>query len=313
MALEQAWKWTQPSSLPWIFWAWLAILIAGWMKPLWERWQRRRRSQWPVAQARIESVEAADRKMLGMTLGKNQKDSIVARIAYSYATGGGSHGGHYERSFASREDALEFLRDLQGKTLVVHYDPAKVEASVADEASLQTLLDSRAPAPEGDATFRKDEVPDWMKPLLWPFVVLSAIGLVLSLWVHLGSLTGHRVESDFLFMGLHAGIFVVWFPAVLVASRRSKGKGDWNAMLRGAPDGLKYMAYAFFAYAMVNFLYFMSQAPEKQHGPNPPAPVWRGFSGHWMVFYSLALAILYAAAVSPSGGDAQRPGASDNS
>jgi len=29
---------------------------------------------------------------------------------------------------------------------------------------------------------------------------------------------------------------------------------------------------------------------------NPPAVVWRGFSGHWMAFYSAALAILYSAA-----------------
>jgi hypothetical protein len=29
---------------------------------------------------------------------------------------------------------------------------------------------------------------------------------------------------------------------------------------------------------------------------NPPASVWRGFSGHWMAFYSAALAVLCSAA-----------------
>jgi hypothetical protein len=36
-----------------------------------------------------------------------------------------------------------------------------------------------------------------------------------------------------------------------------------------------------------------------QSGANPPPVVWRGFSGHWMAFYSAALAILYSAAVNP--------------
>jgi CubicO group peptidase (beta-lactamase class C family) len=54
--------------------------------------------------------------------------------------------------------------------------------------------------------------------------------------------------------------------------------------------------YGFFGYAIVNFLFFMTKAPSGGGGANPPAVVWRGFSGHWMAFYSAALAILYSAA-----------------
>ena len=43
----------------------------------------------------------------------------------------------------------------------------------------------------------------------------------------------------------------------------------------------------------------MFQVPKGDSGANPPAIVWRGFSGHWMAFYSAALAILYSAAVVP--------------
>jgi hypothetical protein len=60
---------------------------------------------------------------------------------------------------------------------------------------------------------------------------------------------------------------------------------------------MKYMVYGFFGYAMINFLLFMAKAPTgKSGGPNPPAAVWKGFSGHWMAFYSAALGILYSAA-----------------
>ena len=49
----------------------------------------------------------------------------------------------------------------------------------------------------------------------------------------------------------------------------------------------------------VNFAIFFFQAPHGGSGANPPAVVCRGFSGHWMVFYSAALAILYSATVAP--------------
>jgi hypothetical protein len=40
---------------------------------------------------------------------------------------------------------------------------------------------------------RVSEVPGWAKPQLWPFILLSAIGLGLSLWVHLGAVAGRTV------------------------------------------------------------------------------------------------------------------------
>ena len=67
-------------------------------------------------------------------------------------------------------------------------------------------------------------------------------------------------------------------------------------MLQGSPDWMRYMVYGFFGYALLNFALFMTKAPTGGTGVNPPAAVWRGFSGHWMAFYSAALAILYSAA-----------------
>lgn len=48
-------------------------------------------------------------------------------------------------------------------------------------------------------------------------------------------------------------------------------------------------------YAFVNFFIFMTQVPKGGSG-NPPAIVWRGFSGHGMAFYTPAFAMLYSAA-----------------
>ena len=56
------------------------------------------------------------------------------------------------------------------------------------------------------------------------------------------------------------------------------------------------MTYGFFIYAIMNFAIFLMIAPTgKQTSGDPPSSVWRGFSGHWMVFYSAGLAILTTA------------------
>ena len=110
---------------------------------------------------------------------------------------------------------------------------------------------------------------------------------------------GRRVAPEAFFWMLHLGIFIVWFPAVLVAQRivgNTNRKDMWKVVLKDSPDWMRYMVYGFLGYAMINFLFFMAKSPTGGSGANPPAEVWRGFSGHWMAFYSAAFAMLYSAA-----------------
>ena len=60
---------------------------------------------------------------------------------------------------------------------------------------------------------------------------------------------------------------------------------------------MRYMTYGFLIYAIVNFaIFILFLAPTGKHvSGDPPSAVWRGFSGHWMVFYSAGLAILTSA------------------
>lgn len=146
--------------------------------------------------------------------------------------------------------------------------------------------------------------------ILYPFIALSAIGLGLSIAVHLSALFGVPNPLGSYAWGLHAGIFVVWIPTVLVAQRYTrdfKQRDFWRAALRGCPNWMRVMTMAFFGYAFVNFAWFMasgfSRAPQK--GPPGPAEL-RGFSGHWMAFYSAALATLYSATRITAVDDARR-------
>jgi hypothetical protein len=138
-----------------------------------------------------------------------------------------------------------------------------------------------------------------LRPFVLFFAALAAIGLALSVLSHIEALLGLQGPLGDYEMLLHFGIFVVWLPAILVSTqltRDFKRKDFWKAALRGCPPWMKYMVYGFFGYALLNFIVFLVNAPPKGgFGPISPTVV-RGFSGHWMAFYSAAMALLYSAA-----------------
>lgn len=126
---------------------------------------------------------------------------------------------------------------------------------------------------------------------------IAAIGLALSLWVHIGAVMGLVVAPQALFFMLHIGIFVVWVPTVITARtvRPARPTDFWKGAFEGLPAWVRCCVYVFFVYAFVNFALFFAHPGERGQGMNPPAATWRGFSGHWMLFYSAAFAVLYAA------------------
>jgi hypothetical protein len=278
-----------------MFYVWAALVLVGWAKPAWNWFRRKRAAGWPLAEGRIESVEITKPRFSFTT----RRGYYVAELGYSYSVAGTHYSRRYNRELPTEYEAEEFVRDLQGKPVAVHCNPATPSSSALLNPDINTLLQNRAPAPPSDSSVPTNSVTDWIRPYLWLFVSLSAIGLVVSLWVHLGAVTGRRVAPEAFFWVLHIGIFVVWFPAVFVAQRlvgNLSQRDLWKVVLKDSPDWMRYMVYGFFAYAFVNFMFFMTKAPSGSNGANPPAEVWRGFSGHWMAFYSAALAILYSAA-----------------
>ena len=164
----------------------------------------------------------------------------------------------------------------------------------------QLLTDfwSRLPPPR----LRIELSEERMKIILTPFMYLAAIGLILSIIVHVLSLIGMASPLGENSWGLHIGIFVVWLPTVLVANRmvkEFKQKDFWKAALRACPKWMKNLTYFFFGYAILNFVIFIilnvTGATSGINEGNTPTNVFRGFSGHWMVFYCVAMATLYSA------------------
>jgi hypothetical protein len=134
-------------------------------------------------------------------------------------------------------------------------------------------------------------------------MVLAMIGLLLSVAAHLASIVGLPIPGGNIVWSLHIGIFVVWLPAVLVGSRINHGrprKELWKNVLSGCPAWMRYAGYALFAYAVANFIWFIvtTRSGTSAQG-DPPLSEIRGFSGHWMVFYGTAFAILLSAYRNP--------------
>jgi len=132
----------------------------------------------------------------------------------------------------------------------------------------------------------------------------AGIGLALSLVVQVAALVGVILFGDAPF-ALHAGLFVVWIPAVIIARRQTrdfKQKDFWKAALRAYPAWTKWLSDGFFAYALINFAYFFiaTAATSSRHSAPPDAATLGGFTGHWMAFYAAAISVLYSSTRIPS-------------
>jgi hypothetical protein len=154
------------------------------------------------------------------------------------------------------------------------------------------------------------------------FAALAAVGLALSAAVHFSTFAGVDVLDVLpLVWLLHVGIFVVWAPAIGAANRGKKGDGQsLAAQFPHAPRWMFWMTGLLFAYALVNFAVFIFLMREGRptrredgtyavtdHGRvlreigaeefhRRQGYVARGFSGHWMMFYSAALMMLVSSA-----------------
>ncbi|WP_245587317.1 hypothetical protein [Comamonas composti] len=101
---------------------------------------------------------------------------------------------------------------------------------------------------------------------------------------------------------LTMGVFVVWFPAVLIARRATRSERmnlSWRQVLAGCPPWMRGAAYGLLAYALLNFV--LQLAGGSPAGGFSEA---RLASGHWMLFYGAAFCIFYSVMHKP---DLQEP------
>ena len=137
-----------------------------------------------------------------------------------------------------------------------------------------------------------------MQAILRAIMLLALTGFTASAIVHALAVAG--VPSPFgpATWVLHVGIFAVWIPTILVAQRLTKTAKQsdfWKAAFRGCPPWVRVGAYLLAGYAALNFILFVVSTGQYPKNEVPDVVNYRGFSGHWMVFYYLATATLYSA------------------
>lgn len=128
-----------------------------------------------------------------------------------------------------------------------------------------------------------------MAYLLLAFI--AAIGFIASAACHLmGWLHTEPPWGRSVFV-LHIGILALWFPLVLFANRTmpKDAKNNLEHLLAEFPLWLRRASTLLFVYALLNFSYFMYCTSQYPKHEVPFYVELRGFSGHWMLFYGMAL------------------------
>src|SRR5262249_24649069 len=192
--------------------------------------------------------------------------------------------GRYSRKFNFQDDAEEFVRDLQGRSLVIHHSPRWPMLSMAMKDDVDALLLTRAPEPPANPTasaWQPASVPFIKKLLAYPLMLAALAGFLLSLCVHVATWFGQTVLPESARRSLLAGMFVTLVAGILLSPRRLR---RWRHS-RDALDGFVGMAMiVVFIYAMANFILF-TVSTAQNYGHAAPLQELRGVSGHWMLFY----------------------------
>jgi len=156
---------------------------------------------------------------------------------------------------------------------------------------------------------------------MWFIYLFAMVGLIASAIAHFSTYAGVDPQEAFPAVWLlHVGIFVVWIPALMVQNRLRPQNASRD-LLGGAPRWMRLLTGTLFAYALLNFIVFLLLMPNKVGGSTHRnadgtytitkrgevvyqmdeagyhhyrALEVRGFSGHWMLFYSAGMTMVAA-------------------
>ena len=129
--------------------------------------------------------------------------------------------------------------------------------------------------------------------------IIAWIGLVLSIVVHTLLILGSEdvlTSLDAFVWILHGGCVLLGLPLVLCSGKITIGnqeKSFWADVLKDCPPWMKKIVGFFFLYGIINFILFIISGVEENDG-STPASVFKGFSGHWMILYSIEVAVFYS-------------------
>src|SRR3974390_1249368 len=111
-----------------------AMVVASWffLKRL-PGWIRALRAEgWPTTEGRIETTAV-----------KSFGEQALAELGYSYVVEGERYSGYYSQQFADEQCAWDYLKTLQGQSVVVRFERPRPEVSVLRTADQQSFVNLR--------------------------------------------------------------------------------------------------------------------------------------------------------------------------
>ena len=128
------------------------------------------------------------------------------------------------------------------------------------------------------------------KMIAYPVMVLSGVGVLLCLTFYLLGLTGiHPLPARDMPV-LFGGLFVVWFPTVILMNRLTKDfkqKDLWKAALRGCPAWMR--AALWVVIGCVFVVFFLPILSKRSPGDSPQT-----FVLFPITFYAISFCVMYS-------------------
>jgi hypothetical protein len=145
-----------------------------------------------------------------------------------------------------------------------------------------------------------------MKQLLRPLMYLAGAASVASLFVHLAALAGRNLVGERGMLFLHAGIFVVWIPTVVLTIGRARALSPSRKLARqldrrareatafpGVPSWMQRCHDGVSLYGVISGLW-LSALSDGSHAKLTLVAAVRVFSIGWLIFYGAAFMRLYS-------------------
>lgn len=123
-------------------------------------------------------------------------------------------------------------------------------------------------------------------------VAFAIVGFGVSLIVHISSIFGIDLSEDYpAVWGLHVAAILIMFPAIFSVRKKSNTKSA-KGIFQGTPKYLFILSVVCFVYAFLNFFLIFTLNFAAGNATDVDATTMRAFSGHWMLFYAVAMAMM---------------------
>lgn len=224
----------------------LIVWLVGTGKVFRGHWVRRSALNWPLTQGTIEHAELYEQE-------EGSKKVPAVFLRYSYSVEGEFYGNSAILSFHDEDRAFEFVHRAKHTPINVSVRPNRPEESTIAKEQLElaesALLRGTQPSPDEQTDFA---LPYAARSLLYIFMWTAALGVAVSVVIHLAALAGRALVTPGALLGFVCCSILLLLPSWLADAWLGRVQAHGR---KSAPPPVRYAAYFFW---IVSAGYFMA-------------------------------------------------------